>query len=124
MCNFESSNFDRNWMKEKFDVLFLDQAIDFIESLDPKSRKKIIYNIDKAKYVNDPKLFKKLTDNIWEFRTKFSGIQYRLFAFWDKTDNKETLVISTHGIVKKVSKVPKAEIDKAEKIRTDYLKEK
>ncbi len=124
MCNFESSNFDSNWMKEKFDVLFLDQAIDFIESLDPKSRKKIIYNIDKAKYVNDPKLFKKLTDNIWEFRTKFSGIQYRLLAFWDKTDNKETLVISTHGIVKKVSKVPKAEIDKAEKIRTDYLKEK
>jgi len=111
-------------MKEKFDVLFLDQAIDFIESLDTKSRKKIIYNIDKAKYVNNPKLFKKLNDNIWEFRTKFSGLQYRLFAFWDKSDNKETLVISTHGIVKKVSKVPKAEIDKAEKIRTDYLKEK
>ena len=41
-----------------------------------------------------------------------------------ESDNKETLVISTHGIVKKVSKVPKAEIDKAEKIRTDYLKEK
>ena len=61
MCNFESSNFDRNWMKEKFDVLFLDQAIDFIESLDSKSKKKIIYNIDKAKYVNDPKLFKKLS---------------------------------------------------------------
>ena len=111
-------------MKEKFDVLFLDQAIDFIESLDSKSRKKLIYNIDKTKYVNDPKLFKKLNDNIWEFRTKFSGIQYRLFAFWDKSDNKETLVISTHGIVKKVSKVPKTEIDKAEKIRTDYLKDK
>ena len=111
-------------MKEKFDVLFLEQAIDFIESLDPKTRKKIFYNIDKAKYVNDPKLFKKLTNNIWEFRTKFSGLQYRLFAFWDKTDNKETLVISTHGIIKKVDKVPKAEIKKAEKIRTDYLKEK
>ena len=60
MFNFVSSKIDRNWMKEKFDVLFLDQAIDFIESLDSKSRKKIIYNIDKAKYVNDPKLFKKL----------------------------------------------------------------
>ncbi|MEO2126617.1 MAG: type II toxin-antitoxin system RelE/ParE family toxin [Christiangramia sp.] len=111
-------------MKEKFEVIFLDQAIDFVESLDEKSKKKILYNIDKAKYVNDPKLFKKLNDNIWEFRTKFGKIQYRLFAFWDKSDNKETLVISTHGIIKKVSKVPKAEIDKAEKIRTDYLKEK
>ena len=124
LFNFVPSKIDRNWMKEKFDVLFLDQAIDFIESLDSKSRKKIIYNIDKAKYVSDPKLFKKLNDNIWEFRTKFSGLQYRLFAFWDKSDNKETLVISTHGIVKKVSKVPKTEIDKAEKIRADYLKEK
>ncbi len=111
-------------MKEKFEVIFLDQAIDFVESLGEKSKKKILYNIDKAKYVNDPKLFKKLNDNIWEFRTKFSGIQYRLFAFWDKSDNKETLVISTHGIIKKVSKVPKAEIEKAEKIRIDYLKEK
>ena len=111
-------------MKEKFEVIFLDQAIDFVESLDEKSKKKILYNIDKAKYVNDPKLFKKFNDNIWEFRTKFGKIQYRLFAFWDKSDNKETLVISTHGIIKKVSKVPKAEIDKAEKIRTDYLKEK
>lgn len=102
----------------------MEQAIDFLESLDLKSRQKIIYNIDKAKYVNDPKLLKKLNDNIWEFRTKFGGIQYRLFAFWDKTNNKETLVISTHGIVKKGSKVPNAEIEKAEKIRIGYLKEK
>ncbi|WP_439488196.1 hypothetical protein [Algoriphagus sp.] len=42
-------------------------------------------------------------------------------AFWDKTDKTETLVISTHGIVKKVDKVPKAEIEKAERIRKEYL---
>src|SRR6056297_344052 len=111
-------------MYKRFEVIFLEDAIHFMSRVDKKARTKIYYNLDKAKLGLDPKLFKKLTDNIWEFRTKFSGIQYRLFAFWDKTDNKETLVISTHGIVKKVSKVPKAEIDKAEKIRTDYLKEK
>ncbi len=67
---------------------------------------------------------KKLKGEIWEFRTKFSGNQYRLLAFWDKTLPKETLVISTHGISKKVSKVPKAEIEKAERIRDEYFKQK
>lgn len=48
-------------------------------------------------------------------------IQYRLLAFWDKTEKTEILVISTHGIIKKVSKVPKTEIEKAEKIRKEYF---
>ncbi|PWL29121.1 type II toxin-antitoxin system RelE/ParE family toxin [uncultured Roseivirga sp.] len=108
-------------MNKKFEVVFLEEAIDFIDSLDIKARKKIYFNIDKAKDVNDPKLFKKLTNEIWEFRTKYNGLQYRLFAFWDKTDTTETLVISTHGIVKKVDKVPQKEIDKALKIRSDYF---
>ena len=108
-------------MKTKFEVIFLEQAIEFLEKLDDKSKKKIYYNIDKSKLVNDPKLFKKLKDEIWEFRTKYNGIQYRLLAFWDKTEKTETLVISTHGIIKKVSKVPKAEIEKAEKIRKEYF---
>ncbi|MCD4725902.1 MAG: type II toxin-antitoxin system RelE/ParE family toxin [Bacteroidales bacterium] len=108
-------------MKVKFDVLFLEQAIDFVERLDAKSRNKIYYNIDKAKLLNDPKLFKKLEGEIWEFRTKYNGIQYRLFAFWDKTEETDTLVISTHGIIKKISKIPKSEIEKANKIRLEYF---
>jgi phage-related protein len=108
-------------MKTKFEVIFLEQAIEFLEKLDDKSRKKIYYNIDKSKLINDPKLFKKLKNKIWEFRTKYNGIQYRLLAFWDKTEKTETLVISTHGIIKKVSKVPKSEIEKAERIRKEYF---
>lgn len=110
-------------MKPKFEVIFLEQAIDFMSKLDAKAKKKIYYNLDKAKLKNDPKLFKKLTDEIWEFRTLHQGIQYRIFAFWDKTDKTETLVLSTHGIVKKVSKVPKSEIEKALKIRDEYFDE-
>ena len=110
-------------MKPKFEVFFLEQAIDFMSKLDSKAKKKIYYNLDKAKLENDPKLFKKLTDDIWEFRTLYQGIQYRLFAFWDKTDKTETLVLSTHGMIKKVSKVPKAEIEKALKIKTEYFNE-
>ena len=111
-------------MKEKFEVIFLKQAIEFVETLDLKTRKKIYYNIDKARLLNDPKLFKKIEGEIWEFRTQYKGIQYRLFAFWDKNDGKKTLVLSTHGIIKKVSKVPKAEIEKAEKIRLKYFNNK
>jgi phage-related protein len=110
-------------MNKNFEVVFLEQAIDFLYSLDLKTRKKIYYNVDKAKLGLDPKLFKKLTDNIWEFRTKYKGLQYRLLAFWDKTDKTDTLVISTHGIVKKVDKVPKSEIEKAKKIRTEYFEQ-
>ena len=68
-------------MNPKFEVDFLEDAVDFLESLDEKSRRKIIFNIDKSRYVNDPKLFKKLTKDIWEFRTKYQKSQYRLFAF-------------------------------------------
>ena len=60
-----------------------------------------------SQYKNDNELFKKLTDNIWEFRTLYNKTYYRFFAFWDKTNKQETLVISTHGIEKKTGKVKK-----------------
>ena len=59
-----------------------------------------------------------------EFRTLYSGTQYRLLAFWDKENKSETLVLATHGIVKKTSKVDQKEIDKAKKNRTLYFKNK
>ncbi|GAB4056453.1 type II toxin-antitoxin system RelE/ParE family toxin [Spirosoma litoris] len=108
-------------MEVKFAVLFLEDARTFLRNLDEKARTKIIYNVDKASVLNDPKLFKKLTDTIWEFRTKYNGLQYRLLAFWDKTDGTETLVIATHGFVKKTDKVPSSELLRAEKLRQDYF---
>ncbi|WP_299668603.1 type II toxin-antitoxin system RelE/ParE family toxin [uncultured Polaribacter sp.] len=92
-----------------------------MSKLDAKAKKKIYYNLDKAKLENDSKLFKKLTDDIWEFRTLYQSIQYRLFAFWDKTNKTETLELCAHGMIKKVSKVPKSEIEKALKIRAEYF---
>jgi len=86
-----------------------------------KHYEKILYNIRKSQVKTDPELFKKLTDDIWEFRTLYQGIQYRLLAFWDKTLPKETLVISTHGFIKKRSRVPENEIKKAADIRLKYF---
>ncbi len=104
-----------------FETKFLDEADEFIAKLDQKTARKIIYNIDLAEQTNDPRLFKKLQNDIWELRTKYAGLQIRLLAFWDKTDNKETLVIATHGFVKKVDKVPSNEIERAERIRNKYF---
>jgi len=107
-----------------FETKFLDEADEFISKLDPKAARKIIYNIDLAEQTNDPRLFKKLQKDIWEFRTKYVGLQIRLLAFWDKTDSKETLVIATHGFVKKVDKIPGNEIERAERIRHKYFNNK
>jgi len=107
-----------------FETRFLEEANEFIAGLDSKTIKKIFYNIDLAEQTNDPKLFKKLQNDIWELRTKFAGLQIRLFAFWDKTDNKLTLVIATHGFIKKVDKVPISEIDRAIKLREKYFNNK
>ena len=102
----------------------MEEANEFIAGLDTKSIKKIFYNIDLAEQTNDPKLFKKLQKDIWELRSKFRGLQIRLLAFWDKSNNKETLVIATHGFIKKVDKVPANEIERAERLRDKYFNNK
>ena len=107
-----------------FQTRFLEEADKFISELDVKSVRKIFYNIDLAEQTNDPKLFKKLQNEIWELRTKFGGLQIRLLAFWDKSDNKETLVIATHGFIKKVDKVPANEINRAIRLRDKYFNNK
>jgi phage-related protein len=111
-------------MKEKFTVEFLPEAVEFMNILDDKTREKIYFNIKKAQFISDSELFKKLNADIWEFRTLYKGIAYRLFAFWDKTKKNETLVIATHGILKKTNKTPPKEIERAERIREQYLENK
>lgn len=108
----------------KFRVEFLEEAKVFLDKLDEKTRNKILYNIWKARSINDKELFKKLQDETWEFRTKYNKNYYRLFAFWDKTDIADTVVISTHGMIKKTDKIPKSEIERAEKARENYFIDK
>lgn len=111
-------------MNKHFEILFLDEAFEFLSSLERKHYEKILYNIRKSQLELDPELCKKLSDDIWEFRTLYQGLRYRLLAFWDKTSTIDTLVVSTHGFIKKRSKVPDNEIQKAVNIRTKYLLEK
>ena len=105
-----------------FKVKFLEDAKEFLDSLDEKPRDKIFYNIWKSKITKDEELLKKLDDDIWEFRTLYNKIAYRLFAFWDETEN--SLIIATHGIIKKTNKTPKKEIEKARQLKSEYQKNK
>ena len=107
-----------------FQTRFLEEGDKFIASLDAKAARKVFYNIDIAEQSNDPKLFKKLQKDIWEFRTKFGGLQIRLLAFWDKDAETETLVFATHGFIKKVDKVPANEIERAINSRKKYFENK
>lgn len=111
-------------MIKRFDTFLLEEAMEFLRKQDVKPKNKILQNIERASHKTDPKLFKKLQGEIWEFRTLYSGLQYRLLAFWDKTGKGNTLVLATHGTIKKTSKVDQKEIDKAERIRQQYFKDK
>lgn len=111
-------------MKHRFRIEFLEEVFDFLDALDEKTRNKIFFNMDKVKFKKDDTLFKKLTSDIWEFRTLFNKKQYRLFAFWDKEDNNVTIVVATHGIIKKTKKTPKKEIDKATELMKKHFKNK
>lgn len=108
-------------MIKLFEVTFLEEVFIFLNGLEKKHREKIIYNIRNAQYIRDPELFKKLKDDIWEFRTNYQGLQYRLLAFWDKKDKQNTLVITSNAFIKKENKVPTSEILKAKQIRIKYF---
>jgi len=107
-------------MNQNFEVLLSKEAKTFIKSLDIKLQKKIAYNIQKSREINDQKILKKLTDEIWEFRTRYDKQQIRLLAFWDP--KLKSLIICTHGFIKKTQKTPKSEIKKAIEFRKKYLK--
>jgi phage-related protein len=106
---------------EYFKTKILESADDFISTLDIKTQKKLFQNIRLAEQSNNPKFFKKLNKDIWEFRVRFSNNQIRLLAFWDKRNKERTFVFATNGFIKKTQKTPKKEIEKAEHIMSDYL---
>lgn len=107
-------------MNKQIKIIFLEQAEEFFSKLPDKAKKKITYNMLRISNGEiNKELFKKLGDtDIWEFRTIWNDMCYRLFAFW----HNGQLIVVTHGIVKKTQKTPKSEIEKAENIRKDYLK--
>ncbi len=108
-------------LAKQFEIKYLGDAIEFLNSLDDKVRNKIQYDIMSAQYEMNNDLFKKLTNDIWEFRTRYRGIAYRLLAFWDK--ETRSLVVATHGFIKKKQKTPSKEIKRAQELMKRYYEQ-
>ncbi len=108
----------------KRQILYSEEVDAFLSELPGKARKKILYNISLvAGGVIDNELFKKLeSTDIWELRTAFEGICYRILAFWDTETS--ALIVTTHGFVKKTNKTPRKEIERAIAIRKEYFDQK
>jgi len=109
---------------DRFNVKFLKEAEIFLNGLPDNAREKILYNIFKARAINDENLFKKLSSDIWEFRTFYNNLHYRLFSFWDSEDKSFTIVLCTHGMIKKTRKTPATELKKATEIMKAYFQNK
>lgn len=94
---------------------------DFLDSLSGKVAQKVtwVFNLLEDLDVVPSSYFKKLvgTEEIWECRIQFGSNAYRIFCFF--ADN--SVVVLTHGFIKKSQKTPKSEIDRAEAYRRDYL---
>ena len=56
-------------MKNFDEILYMPEAEDFFCKFNEDVRLNILYNISKAQYVKGPDLFKKIDEDIWEFRT-------------------------------------------------------
>ena len=46
-------------LKAKFDIIYMREAIDFLEAMPEKARDKMAFNISKSRYFIDIELFKK-----------------------------------------------------------------
>lgn len=95
---------------------------EFLDSLPGKTARKVAWVL---RLVEDldivPALyFKKLvgTEEIWECRIAFGSNAYRIFCFFVE----KSVIVLTHGFVKKSQKTPYSEIKKAEAYRKDFLK--
>ena len=94
------------------------EAKEFLQSLSRGEKEEILADIKSATQTINSTLFKKLSNEIWEFRSKYGGRQFRMLAFWDK--KQKAMVIATHGFIKKTQKVPQREIERAEQIMRKY----
>ncbi|MBZ0155059.1 MAG: type II toxin-antitoxin system RelE/ParE family toxin [Alphaproteobacteria bacterium] len=96
-------------------------VLEFLDSLPGKVAQKVtwVLNLLEELDVVPSTYFKKLvsTEEIWECRIQLGSNAYRIFCFFDG----HSIVVLTHGLIKKTQKTPQREIERAEAYRKDYL---
>ena len=94
---------------------------EFLDSLNAKQVQKVLWVLRAVQELPrvPQQYFKKLEgrDDLWEVRAEFGGDAFRLLGFWDVG----RLIILTNGFAKKTQKTPLREIEKAERLRKEYL---
>ncbi len=97
--------------------------IDFLESLSDKDAAKVLVYIEKliellnVNSMPNQKLSKYIDDGIFELRVTLKNVISRSFYFFMEDKN----IIFTHGFIKKTQTTPSNEINKAIKIRNNYM---
>ena len=93
----------------------------FIDSLSGKAAQKVVWTLSLLEELETlpTTYFKKLvnTDGIWEVRVSLGSDIYRIFCFFAGN----SVVVLTHGLVKKTQKTPPGEIERAQAYRQEYL---
>ncbi|HXX80231.1 MAG TPA: type II toxin-antitoxin system RelE/ParE family toxin [Thermodesulfovibrionales bacterium] len=94
---------------------------EFLDSLPGKAAQKVAWVLNLIEDLNivPSTYFRKLvsTEEIWECRIQLGSNAYRIFCFFDG----HSIVVLTHGLIKKTQKTPQREIERAEAYRRDYL---
>ena len=113
-------------MNKTIEIIFLKEAEKYFKDLPDKIKDKLVVSFTKTKLGYKGDWFEKLknTDGIFEFRTRDQDKFYRVFAFWDGSNEDKTLIVGTHGFDKKSNKTPPKEIRKAEQIKKKYFNSK
>lgn len=96
-------------------------AQEFLDALPGKAAQKATWVLDLLEdlAVVPSTYFRKLvnSEEIWECRIQLGTNAYRIFCFFDG----DSVIVLTHGLIKKTQKTPPREIERAEAYRRDYL---
>ena len=114
-------------MNKKWTVIYYETnsgqcpVTDFIDSRSKRNQAKVLSLVsfleEKGPILPRP-YADLLEDGIHELRVKLSGDQIRILYFFCYKD----FIILTHAFNKTTEKVPKSEINKAQKLREDFLR--
>lgn len=94
---------------------------EFLDSLDIKMRQKMLRSINALHDLGTSLRFplsECLGDGLFELRAQTNGNITRVLYFFFQGDK----AVLTHGFVKKTQKAPPKEINRAKKIRENYLR--
>ena len=106
----------------QFGVVLLAPAMEFIGSLEVKLKAKALRTIELLRHFGSqlpmPHSRKLADHDLWELRVRYSSNICRLFYF----HHKSMIYIITSGYVKKSEKTSQTEIDRAIRIREQFMR--